>query len=72
MPEGLDRIFFVSGGSEAVGILHQAGAAMGGGDRPGEALEGDRRMPSYHGGTLGALAVTGDGALTETFADRCG
>ena len=35
---------------------------MGGRHRPAEALEGDRRFPSYHGGTLGALAVTGDGA----------
>ncbi len=25
------------------------------------------RMPSYHGGTLGSLAVTGDGMLTDTF-----
>ena len=27
-------------------------------------------MPSYHGGTFGALAVTGDGMLTDTFADQ--
>ena len=27
-------------------------------------------MPSYHGGTYGALAVTGDGMLTDSFADQ--
>ena len=33
MPEGLDRVFFVSGGSEAVEKRHQAGAAIC--DHPG-------------------------------------
>ena len=70
LPDGLDRIFFVSGGSEAVGILHQAGAPMGGRHRPGQRWKVISRLPSYHGGTLGALAVTGDGMLTDTFADR--
>ena len=42
MPGGLDRIYFVSGGSEAVEVLHQARAAMGRRHRPAEALEGDR------------------------------
>jgi adenosylmethionine-8-amino-7-oxononanoate aminotransferase len=28
------------------------------------------RMPSYHGGTYGALAVTGDGMLTDSFAPQ--
>ena len=41
LPAGLDRIFFVSGGSEAVEFLPQACAAMGGGDQPTQALEGD-------------------------------
>jgi adenosylmethionine-8-amino-7-oxononanoate aminotransferase len=27
-------------------------------------------MPSYHGGTYGALAVTGDGMLTDSFAEQ--
>lgn len=70
MPNGLDRIFFVSGGSEAVEasikLARQWAVATG---QPGR-WKVIARMPSYHGGTYGALAVTGDGMLTDSFADQ--
>lgn len=66
-PEGHDRIFFVSGGSEAVEsclkLARQYAFATG--------QESRRhiisRSPSYHGSTLGALAVTGYQPLTAPF-----
>jgi adenosylmethionine-8-amino-7-oxononanoate aminotransferase len=70
MPNGLDRIFFVSGGSEAVEAcikLARQWAVATGQPKRWKVIA---RMPSYHGGTLGALAVTGDGMLTNTFADQ--
>jgi adenosylmethionine-8-amino-7-oxononanoate aminotransferase len=70
MPEGLDRIFFVSGGSEAVEsalkLARQWAVVTGQGGR----WKVIGRFPSYHGGTMGALSVTGDLALTETFAPQ--
>lgn len=67
MPGDLDRIFFVSGGSEAVEtcikLARQWAVATG---QP-ERWKVISRMPSYHGGTLGALAVTGDAMLTGHF-----
>jgi len=67
MPEGLDRVFFVSGGSEAVEsalkLARQWALVIGQGSR----WKIIGRFPSYHGGTMGSLSVTGDLALTETF-----
>jgi adenosylmethionine-8-amino-7-oxononanoate aminotransferase len=70
MPGGLDRIFFVSGGSEAVEAcikLARQWAVATGQPKRWKVIG---RMPSYHGGTYGALAVTGDGMLTDSFADQ--
>ncbi|RJF94674.1 aspartate aminotransferase family protein [Oleomonas cavernae] len=68
MPPGLERIFFVSGGSEAVEsclkLARQYALATGQGGR----WKVISRFPSYHGSTLGALAVTGYDALTQPFA----
>jgi len=68
LPEGLDRVFFVSGGSEAVEsalkLARQWALATG---QP-ERWKVVTREPSYHGSTLGALAVTGYDALTDPFA----
>ena len=66
-PEGLDRIFFVSGGSEAVEsatkLARQYAVATGQETR----WKVISRYPSYHGSTLGALAITGYQPLTEPF-----
>lgn len=68
MPEGLDRVFFVSGGSEAVEsaikLARQWAIATGQGTR----YKIIARHPSYHGATLGALALTGYGPMTAPFA----
>ncbi len=70
MPGGLDRIFFVSGGSEAVEscikLARQWAVATG---QPGR-WKVIGRMPSYHGGTYGSLSVTGDGLLTDSFSEQ--
>ncbi|TGP26522.1 MULTISPECIES: aspartate aminotransferase family protein [unclassified Mesorhizobium] len=67
LPSGMDRIFFVSGGSEAtescIKLARQWAVATGQPKR----WKVIARFPSYHGGTLGSLAVTGDDALAETF-----
>jgi adenosylmethionine-8-amino-7-oxononanoate aminotransferase len=66
-PEGLDRVFFVSGGSEAVEsaikLARQYALATGEGRR----FKVISRYPSYHGCTLGALAITGYAPMTAPF-----
>ncbi|HUF57414.1 MAG TPA: aminotransferase class III-fold pyridoxal phosphate-dependent enzyme, partial [Thermohalobaculum sp.] len=66
-PPGLDRVFFVSGGSEAVEsaikLARQHALATGQGTR----WKVISRYPSYHGCTLGALALSGYDPLTEPF-----
>lgn len=67
LPAGMDRIFFVSGGSEAVESclkLARQWAVATGQEKRWKVIS---RFPSYHGGTLGSLSVTGDDALGETF-----
>ncbi|MEP1330063.1 aspartate aminotransferase family protein [Pseudophaeobacter sp.] len=67
MPEGLNKVFFVSGGSEAVesGLkLARHHAVATGQDSRWKVIS---RSPSYHGCTLGALAVTGYAPLTVPF-----
>ncbi|MEY8838456.1 aminotransferase class III-fold pyridoxal phosphate-dependent enzyme, partial [Cribrihabitans sp. XS_ASV171] len=67
-PEGMNRVFFVSGGSEAVesGLkLARQHAMATGQDSRWKVIS---RSPSYHGCTLGALAVTGYTTLTAPFA----
>lgn len=67
MPEGMDKVFFVSGGSEAVESclkLARQWAVATGQDSRWKVVS---RFPSYHGSTLGALAVTGYDALTKPF-----
>ncbi|MEX5729813.1 adenosylmethionine-8-amino-7-oxononanoate aminotransferase [Rhodovulum iodosum] len=66
-PEGLNKVFFVSGGSEAVEsamkLARQWAVATGQGQR----WKVISRTPSYHGCTLGALAITGYAPLTAPF-----
>jgi adenosylmethionine-8-amino-7-oxononanoate aminotransferase len=67
-PEGLDRVFFVSGGSEAVEsavkLARQYAVATGQGSR----YKVISRFPSYHGCTFGALDLTGYEPLRAPFA----
>lgn len=67
MPDGLNRVFFVSGGSEAtetcMKFARQHAIAIGQGSR----YKVISRFPSYHGCTLGALAVTGYSPLSAPF-----
>jgi adenosylmethionine-8-amino-7-oxononanoate aminotransferase len=64
---GMDRVFFVSGGSEAVEsalkLARQYAVAIGQASR----WKVISRWPSYHGCTLGALAITGYDALTDPY-----
>lgn len=66
-PEGLDRVFFVSGGSEAVEsalkMARQYALTQGQAQR----TKVISRTPSYHGATLGALAITGYAPMTAPF-----
>jgi len=66
-PPGLDRVFFVSGGSEAVEsaikLARQYALAIGQAQR----WKVISRQPSYHGCTLGALALTSYAPLTAPF-----
>lgn len=68
MPKGLDRVFFVSGGSEAVEsaikLARQYAITQGQGSR----YKVISRFPSYHGCTFGALDLTGYAPLREPFA----
>lgn len=68
MPDGLDRVFFVSGGSEAVESaikLARQYTLTQGQDSRWKVIS---RFPSYHGGTLGAVALTGYDPLSKPFA----
>ncbi|MCC5970292.1 MAG: aspartate aminotransferase family protein [Pararhodobacter sp.] len=67
-PEGMEKVFFVSGGSEAVESaikLARQWAVVTGQDRRWKVIS---RYPSYHGCTLGALALTGYDPLSAPFA----
>lgn len=67
-PPGLTRVFFASGGSEAVEsaikLARQYALARGEASR----TEVISRFPAYHGSTFGTLAVTGYNPLTRPFA----
>ena len=64
---GYERVFVVSGGSEAneaaLKLARQIALSRGEGAR----WKVISRLPSYHGGTLGALAITGDPSAHEMF-----
>jgi adenosylmethionine-8-amino-7-oxononanoate aminotransferase len=66
-PKGLDRVFFVSGGSEAIEsalkLARQYALTQGQAQR----TKIISRYPSYHGATLGALAITGYAPMTAPF-----
>ncbi|PCJ07709.1 MAG: aspartate aminotransferase family protein [Rhodobacteraceae bacterium] len=66
-PDGHEKVFFVSGGSEAVEsamkLARQYAVTIGESNR----WKVISRAPSYHGCTLGALAVTSYDPLTAPF-----
>jgi adenosylmethionine-8-amino-7-oxononanoate aminotransferase len=66
-PDGLDRCYFVSGGSEAIEaalkLARQAAIIRGERDR----WKVISRYPGYHGTTFGALSATGYDPLTDPF-----
>lgn len=66
-PAGLNKVFFVSGGSEAVEsaikMARQYALTRGQAQRS----KVISRFPSYHGCTLGALALTGTATMTAPF-----
>lgn len=67
-PEGMNKVFFVSGGSEAVESAIKVArqwAVVTGQESRWKVIS---RWPSYHGCTLGALALTGYDPLTQPFA----
>ena len=67
MPAGLDRIFFVSGGAECVESclkLARQYAFVSGQATRWKVIS---LFPSYHGSTLGAVAVTGMRQFVEPF-----
>lgn len=67
LSQGLERVFYVSGGSEAVEsaikLARQYHLATGSEQRH----KVISRYPSYHGSTMGALATTGYDPLTRPF-----
>lgn len=67
MPDGLDKVFFVSGGSEAVESALKLARQWALATDQGNRWKIISRFPSYHGSTLGALAVTGYDALKKPF-----
>ncbi len=69
MPAGRDRIFFVSGGSECVESclkLARQYAFVTGQQQRWKVIS---LFPSYHGSTLGAVAVTGMHQFVEPFRE---
>lgn len=68
MPEGLNKVFFVSGGSEAVESAMKLARQYAIATDNAMRWKVISRSPSYHGCTLGALAVTGYDSLTSPFA----
>lgn len=66
-PEGMNKVFFVSGGSEAVeSALKLARQYVMTQGKP-QRFKVISRYPSYHGCTLGALAITGYAPMTAPF-----
>ncbi len=66
-PDGMEKVFFVSGGSEAVESAVKLARQWAGVTGQGERWKVISRYPSYHGSTLGALALTGYDPLTAPF-----
>lgn len=66
-PAGLDRVFFVSGGSEAVESTLKLARQYALTQNQAQRTKVISRYPSYHGATFGALAITGYAPMTAPF-----
>ena len=66
-PAGLDKVFFVSGGSEAVESCLKLGRQWALATGQSSRHKVISCFPSYHGCTFGALSVTGYTPLSEPF-----
>lgn len=67
-PPGLDRVFFTSGGSEAVETALKFARSHALASGQAQRWKVISRFPAYHGCTLGALAVTGYAPMTAPWA----
>lgn len=66
-PAGLEKVFFVSGGSEAVESAIKLARQYALTQNEAQRWKVISRYPSYHGCTLGALALTGYASMTAPF-----
>ena len=66
-PGDLNRVLFVSGGSEAVEGAIKLARQWAWATEQRSRWKVISRAPSYHGSTLGALALSGYRPLTEPF-----
>ena len=66
-PRGLDRVFFTSGGSEAVESAYKLARLYHNANGEPGRTKAIARRTAYHGLTLGALSLTGIEALREPF-----
>lgn len=67
-PGDLERVFFVSGGSEAVESCIKMARQYALATDQAQRYKIISRFPSYHGSTLGALGLTGYAPMTAPFA----
>jgi adenosylmethionine-8-amino-7-oxononanoate aminotransferase len=67
--EGYERSFYVSGGSEAVETAIQFARQWAWANGEKERTKLFSLMPSYHGGTVAALALSGDEAVEVIYKD---
>ena len=67
MPDGLDRIFFTSGGSEAIETCLKLARQFAIANDEPERHKVVSMTPSYHGATLGCVAVTGMELFVDPF-----
>jgi adenosylmethionine-8-amino-7-oxononanoate aminotransferase len=67
MPDGLDRIFFTSGGSEAIETCLKLARQFAIANGEPERHKVVSMTPSYHGATLGCVAVTGMELFVDPF-----
>lgn len=66
-PDGMNRVFFVSGGSEAVESAIKLARQYAISQNEAQRWKVISRFPSYHGSTLGALALTGYSPMSAPF-----